>query len=261
VKRAAAVLVLPFLAVSCAPKLVSLPTGPGTSFPEYAAAYDQASTTCRDVRTLAAVLSISGRAAGHRFPRASLDAGFEAPDKAMLELPAPGRPIFTFAASGGAATLILGREGRVLRNAPPGDTLEALAGIRLGPDDLRAIVAGCGFGAGTASGGRAFSPGRAAVDVGPSVVHLEQDAGQWRIAGATREAFEVRYANFVSGRASTIRLRTVAGDASVRTDLTIRLSQVDVNQAIDPRAFAPEVPADARPLTLDELRQAGPLGR
>jgi hypothetical protein len=248
-------------AAACAPKLAVLPSGPGAPFPEYATAYEQAGAACRDVRTLAAVLTISGRAAGQRFPRSSVDAGFEAPDKALLDLPAPGRSIFTFAASGGEATLVLGREGRVLRNAPPGETLEALTGVRLGPGELRAIVAGCGFGGGAPSAGRAFGSGRAAVDAGPGVIHLEQIGGQWRIAGATQGGLEVRYADFAGGRPSTIRLRTAPADASRRTDLTIRTSQVDVNQAIDPRAFAPEIPAGAKPLTLDELRQAGPLGR
>jgi hypothetical protein len=259
--RTSGALVIAVVAAACAPKLAVLPSGPGSPFPEYAAAYEQASATCGDVRTLAAVLTISGRAAGQRFPRASIDAGFEAPDKALLDLPAPGRSIFTFAASGGEATLVLGREGRVLRNAPPGDTLEALTGVRLGPDELRTIVAGCGFGGAAPSSGRAFGSGRASVDVGGAVMHLEQAAGQWRIVAATRDGLEVRYADFAAGRPATIRLRTVAGDASRRTDLTIRTSQVDVNQPIDPRAFAPEIPAGATPLTLDELRQAGPLGR
>jgi hypothetical protein len=36
---------------------------------------------------------------------------------------------------------------------------------------------------------------------------------------------------------------------------------VEVNQPIDPAAFAIDIPTDAVPLTLDELRRAGPLGR
>ncbi len=258
------VLVVLIVATSaCAPKLASLPTGPGTPFPEFAAAYQQATHSCRDVRTIAAVLEISGRAAGQRFPRASIDAGFEAPDKAMLELPAPGRPIFTFAAAGGASTLILAREGRVLRNAPPDETLEALTGIRLGPAELRTIVSGCGLGVIEPSRGRSFDARRAAVESadGSATVHLERAESSWQLVAMSRGALEVRYSGFASGRPAAIRLRTTSADARDRTDLTIRPSQVDVNQPIQPQAFAPAIPPDAKPLTLDELRKAGPLGR
>jgi hypothetical protein len=258
-------LVLALAAPACAPKLATLPTGPGSPFPEFSTAYQQATASCRDVRTMAAVLQISGRAAGQRFPRASIDAGFEAPDKAMLELPAPGRPIFTFAASGGTSTLILARDGRVLQNAPPEDTLEALTGIRLGPADLRAIVSGCGFGVLEPVRGRSFDARRAAVDAdqagGSATAHLERTASGWQLVGMIRGALEVRYTGIVAGRPSTIRLRTAAPDAPDRTDLTIRPSQVDINQPIQAEAFAPEIPPGATPLTLDELRKAGPLGR
>ena len=44
------------------------------------------------------------------------------------------------------------------------------------------------------------------------------------------------------------------------TDLTLRLSQVDINVPLDADVFQVDVPTDATPLTLDELRRAGPLG-
>jgi hypothetical protein len=34
-----------------------------------------------------------------------------------------------------------------------------------------------------------------------------------------------------------------------------------VNPSLGPQAFTIEVPADAHPITLDELRKNGPLGR
>ena len=74
-------------ASGCAPRLANLPTGPGTSFAEHAAAYTQATEACRDVTTMRAILRISGRVAGERF-RASLDAGFASPGQLRLELPA-----------------------------------------------------------------------------------------------------------------------------------------------------------------------------
>lgn len=209
---------------------------------------------------MAAVLEISGRAAGSRFPRAKIDAGFEAPGKVVLELPAPGRPFFTFAVNGGTATLVLPRDGRVLQDAPPADTLEALAGVSLAPDELRQLVAGCGFG-GEASAGRALGAQWTAIETAGSVSYVQQIAGTWRLTAATRGTLEVRYADFAGGRPSTIRLRTAGPDRDRATDLTIRSSQVDINEPIAASAFQPEIPAGAKPMTLDELRQAGPLGR
>jgi hypothetical protein len=206
-----------------------------------------------------AVLRISGRAAGERF-RATLDGGFEAPGKLRLELPAPGKPYFILVAADDRATLLLAREGRVLVDAPPAATLEALAGLALGAEDLRALVAGCGFGVGQPARGRAFDRGVTAVDVGEAVAYLQQVDGRWRLLAAVRGALDVRYADFAAGRPSSIRLRTSGGGAAP-TDLTVRLSQVDINEPLGPEVFRVAVPSDATPLTIEELRQAGPLGR
>ena len=253
-----------FATVSCAPRLVTLPSGTGTAFPDYARTFEQATERCRAVRTLAAVLSISGRAGNHRL-RAKLDAGFEVPARVRLEFPAPGKPIFTYVAVGEDATLVLPREGRVLRNAPPAATLEALAGVAIGPDDLRTIVAGCGFATGAVTAGRAFDRAWVAVDAGDATSWLQQVDGAWQMTAAVRGAVEVRYADFEDGRPATIRLRATpdrrVGEATALTDLTIRLSQVDINEPLGAEVFRVDVAADATPLTLEQLREAGPLGR
>ncbi len=244
---------------SCAPRLVTLPSGAGNAFPDYARAYEQATEHCRGVRTMAAVLSISGRAGNQRL-RAKVDAGFEVPARVRLEFPAPGKPIFTYVAVGEDATLILPREGRVLRNAPPAATLEALAGVAIGPEDLRTIVAGCGFASGDVTRGRAFDRSWVAVDAADTTNWLQQVDGAWRMAAAVRGPVDVRYADFASGRPGTIRLRTFPGQGAV-ADLTIRLSQVDINEPLGDAVFKLDVPPDATPMTLEQLREAGPLGR
>jgi hypothetical protein len=259
VKRRIALLLalVSFASASCAPRLVALPTGSGTPFPDYAAAYDHATDACRNVRSIAAVLSISGRAAGQRF-RAKLDGGFEAPARVRLELPAPGRSIFVYVATAERATLVFPREGRVLRDAPPAETLEALAGVALTPDDLRTIVTGCGFAAGQPTAARGFESKWVAVETGAATNWLEQVPGGWQLIASIAKGSDVRYSDFVGGRPVTIRLRTTRPPT---TDLTIRLSQVDINQPLDAAAFEADVPAGATPMTLEELRQAGPLGR
>ena len=70
--------VLSLVIASCAPRIVALPSGDGTDFPDYAPAYERATASCSSVRSLVAILSISGNAFRQRL-RAKLDAGFEAP--------------------------------------------------------------------------------------------------------------------------------------------------------------------------------------
>jgi hypothetical protein len=254
----ATIVCLPLAA--CAPRLATLPAGAGAPFPDYLAAYEQATAACRTVRTMAAVLSISGRAGSQRF-RARLDGGFEAPARVRLEFPAPGRPLFTYVAVGDQATLLLPREGRVLVDAPPAATLEALAGVSIGPEDLRTIVAGCGFAASDLVRGRAFDRGWLAIDAGSDTIWLQQVGAEWRMAAALRGSIDVRYADFASGRPATIRLRAAPAGESHLTDLTIRLSQVDINEPLASAVFEVEVAPDATRMTLAELREAGPLGR
>lgn len=261
-----------FVTASCAPRLVTLPSGSGSAFPDFGTAYGEATDACGGVRTMVAVLAISGRTNGQRL-RAKIDAGFEAPARVRLELPAPGKPFFTYVATGDAATLLLPRDGRVLRDAPPAATLEALAGVSIGPEDLRRIVSGCGLASGPPTSARGFAGGWVSVDSGSTTTWLQQVGGIWRLMAASRRTdrglvgpLEVRYADVVGGRPSTIRLRTLADDSvggpqAASMDLTIRLSQVDINTSLDPEAFEIAVPADATPMTLDELRRAGPLGR
>jgi hypothetical protein len=40
----------------------------------------------------------------------------------------------------------------------------------------------------------------------------------------------------------------------------LRVSQLEINTTIDSKAFEIEVPRDAVPLSIEELRRAGPLG-
>jgi len=55
-------------------------------------------------------------------------------------------------------------------------------------------------------------------------------------------------------------VRLQADDAALMVDLTATMSQVETNVDLDESAFTVNVPNDAEPITLDELRQNGPLG-
>jgi outer membrane lipoprotein-sorting protein len=248
-------------AAACAPKPPVLPSGTGTPFPEFEAAYAEATASCRDIRTFSAAMALSGRAGGTKL-RGRIDAGFAAPDRARLEgVPPFGRPVFILVAGDGHGTLLLPRDQRVIRDAPPAQIVEALAGIPLGAADLRAAVTGCGLSVnGSAVRGRTYNDGWAAVDLDTGTAYLKHDTGAWRVAAATRESITLVYGGEQAGRPETVRLRATDG-ARTLADLTLRLSQVDVNVPLGDAVFRLEVPPDADPMTLDELRRAGPLGR
>lgn len=247
------------LSAACAGRLAALPTGPGTPYPDFAAALDQATSACRGVRTITAAMALSGRAGTTKL-RGRIDAGFERPASMRLEAPAPfGRPVFVLVAKDGDATLVLYRDGRVLRGAPPQAIVEALAGVALTPDEMRAAVSGCGLGAIEPTEGRAYDGGWVALAAADATAWLRRIDDAWRMAAMARGPLEIRYGDYSSGRPSTVRIRTTA-DGTAGADLTLRLSQVDINTTLHPETFDVEVPADAAPLTLEELRRAGPLG-
>lgn len=255
--RAALLLFIPL--IGCAPNAPTLPSGAGVPFPGYAAAYGEATGGCTGVTTLSAVMSLSGRAGTQRL-RGRVDAGLDAPDRIVLEAVAPfGRPFFVLAGSGNEATLVLPRDRRYLRGEPPAAIVEAITGVALGPAELRMVLAGCGMPGAEPESGRSFDGGWAAVDAGGSTAWLRQIGGRWRVAAAIRGPIAVHYADFGAARPSTVRIRVTSADPA-RADLTLRLSDVEVNVPLDPRVFTLDVPADATPLTLEELRRAGPLG-
>lgn len=243
----------------CAPRLVTLPAGPGSDFPDGARALSEATTQCTGVRTLTAEIGLSGHVGENRV-RGRLLAGFDSPARARLEAPAPfGRPVFTLVMRDESATLIFNRDRRVLDSAPPAAIVEALAGVPLGADDLRRALAGCGFDTGVPADAHSYPGNWVVVGPEPARRWLRRVDGAWRLVASERGPLEVRYDDFVSGRPQTVRLRsrTTAGAA---TDLTLRLSQVELNVPLGDEAFEVEVPADALPLSLDELRRSGPLG-
>jgi hypothetical protein len=243
------------LVAACGPPArPSLPTGTGTPFDGFATAYDQAVQECAAVQTITAELSLSGRAGDTKL-RGRINAGLAAPADIVLEGLAPfGKPVFILIGRGGKATLQLPRDNRVLTDAAPSAIVEALAGVALDPAQLRSAVAGCGLEKIVPSSGRAFGDDWATVESGDGTVYLRRIDGRWRVAGATRGGVTVQYGDFKAGRPGTVFVKTSVAD------LALRLSQVEINVPLEPGVFNLEIPKDAVPLTLEELRRSGPLG-
>jgi len=245
---------------ACAARLSPLPDGAGAPFAAYAEAYDEATARCRGVRTYAGVIGLSGRAAGDRL-RGRVDAGFAEPGRIRLEGRPPalafGRPYFILVAQDGEATLLLPRDRRVLTGEPAEAIIDALTGVALTPDELRAAVGGCGLGVVEPTGARAYEDGLVAVDsAGGGATWIRRGENGWRPYATVRGLLEIRYEEFAGAYPARIRIRTAPPDESARADITLRLSDVDVNIDLGPDVFQQEIPADAMPITLDELRRA-----
>jgi hypothetical protein len=246
--------------ISCGrPPEVKLPSGTGSPFPQFADAYGQATEPCHNLTSLTAVLSMSGRA-GQQNLRGRIDAGLAQPDRIALEGVAPfGKPIFVLTAAGGASTLVLPRDGRYLRGAAPAEIIEALTGVRIAPNELLMALGGCAFYVGSVSDGRTFANGWAAVDDGSATVWLRMIDGTWREVAAERGPLTIYYDDFADGRAQRLRL-VMKPPTGAGADITLRISQLEVGKPLDPAVFKLAIPEGAQPLTLEELRRAGPLG-
>lgn len=241
---------------ACGPPRVVLPSGSGTPFSDYVPVLAGARAACEGVRTFQAELGLSGGAAGQRL-RGRIHAGL-APGALRLEGVAPfGSPIFILVADGAEGTLLLPRDRRVLRNAPPEEILNALVGIRLGPDDLRSLLTGCVKASAEPASARSYGPDWLAVDLATGgTIYLRRLRGEWQIVAGRYGGLEIDYTAFANARPSQIVLR------GKDLNLMLALGQIELNGDLPLQALvAVNVAPGMSPLTLDELRRAGPLGR
>jgi hypothetical protein len=221
----------------------------------------QVSAACIGVRTLTAEIGMSGRAGRQRL-RGRVVAGFARPASMRLEGVAPfGPPAFILVARGENATLLLPRDApRVLRGAAPEAILGALTGVALGPADLQAILTGCVVPAPQPVGARQHVNGWASIDLSGGATLYLQPAAQnmWTLRAATRAGWRIEYPSWDGGFPKTVRLQSTQPDVNV--DLTASLSQIETNKTLEDAAFSVDIPVDAEPITLDDLRASGPLG-
>ena len=243
---------------ACAPAVrhLTLPSGSGTPAADAPATFTSAAAACRSVSTLQAELALAGHAGRQRL-RGRVLAGF-APNAARLEGVAPfGSPAFILAADADRGTLLLPRDHRVLQNAPPADILNALIGVPLGPDDLRAVLAGCVKANAEPKGGRRFGDDWLSVDVDEGIIYLQRQPSGWRIVAGRIANLEVEYTQLGPSGPLQVVIRSAPADV----ELSIGLNQVEVNGEL-PRdqLLAVKVPDGMQPITVEELRRAGPLG-
>ena len=244
-------------AAACAARALTLPAPGGNPLPNAADLHADITKSCIGVRTFTAELGLSGRAGEQRISGRAV-VGFEAPDSMRLEGVAPiGQPGFILVSRATAATLLLPRDERVLKGANPGEILGALTGVSLGPADLQAILTGCVVPSPKVSSGSEQGAWVILDLAGGPTLFLQRVRGAaLELRAARRDRWQIEYAEWQNGFPRSVRL--VSNDAP-RVDMTARLTQIETNVDLDDAAFTVEVPRNALPITLQELRDAGPL--
>jgi hypothetical protein len=247
----------PLIAAGCARAPLALPTGPGRPAPaEYPSAFRDATARCGAVRTFQGTINLSGHAGDARL-RGRVDAGIAQPDRVRLEGLSPipfGRPAFVLVGSSGDATLVLSREKRVLTGATTESIIEAITGVALRAEELLAVLTGCGF-VQEPEEGRLYDDDWMAVQRGDRTNWLRRVEGTWRTVASTRGSLQVRYEAFASATPSRIRIRTGSA-AAVDADITLRVSDVDLDAPLAPEVFRVDIPDDAAPISLEEFRRS-----
>lgn len=253
-RQAALVLVALVLAGGCAARRFTIPTGPGEPAPDAAAIWSDITSGCDAVRWYSSTIYLSGgRTGGPSLSGLSVASGFDRSGRLRLEGNAVSRRQFTLAGTADRATLYLPRDREVIVDSTDA-ILTALTDAPMTSTRLLASLTGCLPGNPTMTG---------AVRYG-DVVALETTGGRlfvaragnvWRPRATVTDALEVDYRQFLGGWPSELVLWTAAGVTPVAR-LHMRLDNVQINSfTMDDRAFTvEEVPADAVPVSLDELR-------
>jgi hypothetical protein len=233
-----------------------LPSGPPAAAPDAVAVWSAAAARCRAVTTYSAELHISGHVGDGQKLKATVLGGFTATDDIRLELPAPfGGKIFVLGGMKGSATLVT-RDDRVL-NAPAAKIVEALIGLPFGPRALLALLTACSGEEAVVDAGRYGDV--LAVRTPDVRAYLRRVGGEWRAIATDLTDLRVEYSVGANGWPAEMRISSLPGRTPV-LGLTIAVRQIEVNSAMPASTFSVTVPAAATPVSLDELRAAGPLG-
>lgn len=266
-RPAALTLALAVVCASCAAPLLKLPSGPGALAVDANDTVTQATAACRPLIAVSLEMAVTGSLAGRRV-RGRLLAGLTRTGDVRLEAVAPaGQPVFILTNGMGFAqpdaNLLLPRDNRVLQRGRFDAVLEAVTGIPLDPFTLFVVLTGCT--PGPPLGGNAVGADWRIVSVDGGRmydVYVHRDkTGPWRmVATASRGAasgWRAEYADFQNDLPHKVRLTSVP---TGKFDLQVVLSQVELNPALGADVFLVRIPASATPITLDELKESGPLG-
>jgi len=233
------------------------PTGATTPLTDHAGAWQAATAECRGVQSYRGDLRLSGKVAGERIRSVTLGLAVDATGRLGFETQVMGSSIFRLGGTTANATLLLRADNRVVRG-PAGEIVEALIGVRLDPARLLAVLAGCvatSLDATAAERLGAFVQ----VTLPDATVFLSDDGRGWRPRAGTFEQLLVDYQRIEAGYPHQILITSEPG-RSPSVSLSIAVRSLDINPVFTGAEFHVTPPDGAIPISLDELRAAGPLG-
>ena len=239
----------------------TLPTGTGTALPDFATPHREATADCLALTSLSASIKLSGKAGGTNFRPYRLGVCCARGDRleGYPRISFGGRPFFILVA-GDAGT-------RYSCRAMPVPQRSGACGDRRGPHGRsprarrsRSIVGGCGLQTVAPSGGRSFEQrmgrGRCRRYVRLPSSDRRPRGGRRAPRSAERHLCGFRRRAWRDGASPGWSIHGAESApisrSACRNSSSIRRSTRSI--------FDVEVPPDAVPLTLEELRSAGPLG-
>jgi hypothetical protein len=265
-RPAALTVALSVVCAACATPRLKLPSVTGVPATDAEEALAAATAACSPLSSISLEIAVSGSISGGRM-RGRLLAGVTRLGNVRLEAVAPaGQPVFILTNSVGLeprdATLLLPGDNRFLDRGRFGAVLEAVTGIPLDASRLLSVLTACSPSRDAKGNALGDDWRHLTGDGGLSHVYLHREkAGPWRLVAMEMsdyagQGWRAEYGNVQEGLPRTIRL--VSGWPGA-FDVTLVLSQVDLNPPLGVDAFRIRIPGTAKPITLDELKASGPL--
>jgi len=243
------------VATGCTRAAFVPPTDPGVPVSDAAAAWQEASAGCGDVKAFVAGARASGKVGSQRVWPVSLEVAVATGDSIYIGATAAGNSVFVLAGTGGRARLWLRQDQRVV-SATPAQILEAVVGVAISPAQLLGMLSGCVV---------------RTIDVSTAVRHkdlielrapegrvfLSQGGGQWQVRALVADTFVAELSRRSGRQPDDIWIRSSSG-APVAAALHLAITDGQANGSIPATVF--DLPAGANaasPMTLEELRAAG----
>lgn len=248
---------LALASTACTRAMFVPPVGPGTPVTDAAAAWTEATTACRSARTYTGALRLSGRAGDQRLWPVSLESAVTSDNAVYLSATVAGRSIFVLAGTAQQAGLWLRADRRVV-TARPSEIVEAMIGVALEPRRWLAVLSGCVTGEAEVESAERHGK-LLTIRTRDARVHLARQGASWRTVAGEADGFVVEFGWGASQFPKEIWIWSAPGRAPA-SSLHVSVRDSAINTDVPPAIFRlPAGAAAAVPMSLDELRAAGPL--